>query len=667
MTRTISVAAQWALYGKALDAQGYRVVACSGGELDRANFSDAISRFALGALDNLPQASVSYLQPATRPGGSYLALAIHWFAVPGQRHANGVLPLDDLGRQTAFTSYFATPYKVLADEGVSYLDLYQALRAVTLPVTDGPPEPVTITLAAPAVPAIGELEMRAAALLLTGTPVCVLGAEQTTMLERLAFIDTVMALLPYGFRARMTAATWTKATNSGHRFRLFFSSAPRSAQQPDHVLHWDQPEEAPVPRGYAQDYIETLDDKLSPVARLRELTTEIGFGAKAATQALELLDGTRLRATRRPALPARRDSRSASTSASGQAGEARAGGPRNRRAPGTPAAVAADPTAAGARAGASPEADPNERALRECADYVADENATGLRSSIRWLENQAKTAVIDDGRRGSYRSLIARYRLLDPHPALKKQEGELYAALLSLAFGRPLGYQGYCRVEQCLSIEPGNRPHAALLTAMERGGFAEPVAATLVLGHLDPGKLHKWLRSGRVDAVRLISLLGGTWRYDAHAEALCEATLAYLRLCPDLYDPGEVRTALRQRGFLARSLYLRHPGDEQYQFSALHELLQAAYPGGLDRAAILQVLTGSSHPPTPALFAAVMKLLVVPGDWELACRAYLHGSATLIGVDRATSAELLERVPDLLQSDAYADTRPAPVDRFTAR
>lgn len=48
MTSTISVGAQWALEGKQPDGEGYRILACSTGELDRANFADAISRFQLG-------------------------------------------------------------------------------------------------------------------------------------------------------------------------------------------------------------------------------------------------------------------------------------------------------------------------------------------------------------------------------------------------------------------------------------------------------------------------------------------------------------------------------------------------------------------------------------------------------------------------------------------
>ena len=628
MTGTLAVSAQWALHGKVADAQGYKVVACSTGELDRANFTDAIGRFALGALDTLPQASVSYLQPATRPGGSYLAVAVHWFAVPGQRYADGVLPLDDFGRQTAFTSYFCVPYQQLAESGVSYLELYQAFSAVTLPASDGPPAQVAVSAAGAAIPAIGELALRAAALLLTGTPVCVLGAEQTAMRERLAFIDTVMALLPYGFRARMTAATWTKATNRDHKFRLFFSSAPRSARPTDHVLVWDQPERAPLPSGHALDYIDTLDDKLSPVARLRELTTELGFGPKAATQALELLDGTRPGRPRRQAPAPAGPAMTAATARPGGAGPGGAG-----------------PT----------EPDPNEKVLRDCADAIRAGNAAALRSSVRWLENQARTAALDETRRAAYRRLITRLGLLAPHPELRKQEGELYAALLAVAFRRPLSYQGYCQAEKCLQAEPGSLLHPALLNAMDRSGLADPVVTALVLDQLDTARLNQWLRSGRVDAAGLVGLLAEQWPHDSHAQTFCDVVLVYLRTCPDRYHTGELRGTLREHGFLARPLARRHPDNEQYQFYALHQLLLAAYPDGLDRAAIGDVLAGpAGPPPTAALFAAVLKLLTAPGDWELACQAYSYGSATLLGVDRVSAAQLRERVPGLRRTAPLA-------------
>ena len=53
----ISVRAQWALHGKVLDDEGYQVVACSNGDLSRANFADALGRFTPGQLASLPHLS----------------------------------------------------------------------------------------------------------------------------------------------------------------------------------------------------------------------------------------------------------------------------------------------------------------------------------------------------------------------------------------------------------------------------------------------------------------------------------------------------------------------------------------------------------------------------------------------------------------------------------
>ena len=292
---------QWALHGKVLDDEGYRVIACSNGDLSRANFADALGRFTLGQLAALPQASVSYLQPATRsPGGGYLALAIHWFAASGQRYADGVGQVDNQGRVTTFTSYFCAPYASLAPHGTTYLDMYRAFSAVTLPVRDGPPREVPVTPATRQIPGIDALAMRVAPLLLTGAPVCVLGADETSLEERLRFIDTVMGLLPYGFRARMAAATWTRPTHRDHRFRLFFSSEPRASEKPDQIVYWGEPELARIPGGDAGHYYGWLADKVTPLASLAQMYRELGFGDSADTEALRLVDEVRL--WRRPRL-----------------------------------------------------------------------------------------------------------------------------------------------------------------------------------------------------------------------------------------------------------------------------------------------------------------------------------------------------------------------------
>src|ERR1700722_5865430 len=131
---------------------------------------------------------------------------------------------------------------------------------------------------------------RGAALLLTGTPACVLNAEDTSLDDRLAFIDWVMDLLPYGFRARMAAATWTRAPFRDHKFRLYFSAAPR---QGDHVVHWGQPDRAALPEGPVRDYFGQLEKSASQLTRLAspaEDAPDLRFDNKAAIRALELID-----------------------------------------------------------------------------------------------------------------------------------------------------------------------------------------------------------------------------------------------------------------------------------------------------------------------------------------------------------------------------------------
>ena len=166
----IVVEAQWALYGKATGASGDRVLACSAGDLAVANFADAISRFQLGALPELPQVSVSYAQPV-KSGRSFLALAIHKAAGQGQ------LALDDAGRPVTYTNYFCLPYGPLAASGVTYQAIHEALRDLRLPAAPGATLRVTIAVPPWQPPVIDPLALRVAALLLTGRSVCVLRAQ----------------------------------------------------------------------------------------------------------------------------------------------------------------------------------------------------------------------------------------------------------------------------------------------------------------------------------------------------------------------------------------------------------------------------------------------------------------------------------------------------------
>ncbi len=505
MTGVMTVVdAQWALYGKALSPAEDRVLACSTGDLAMVNFKDAITRFQLGTLHSLPQVSVSYAQTAT-PNRNYLALAIHKPADRGQ------VTLDEDGRPITYTNYFCLPYAPLADAGITYLAMHDAVRSLRLPTADGPPMRVSVTGQSLPPPAVDLLAMRVAALLLTGRSVCVLQAQHVPLDGRLGFIDSVMTLLPFGFRAKMTAATWTRATYRDHRFRLFFSDAPRAGHRRDYVVSWGHPETAVITPadGAAHEYLSWLEaTMIRPVARLTQLNDACGFGDVAVKNAIKVV-------TQPAAEPA---------------------GPFSGPLPGSAASPGSEP-------------EPGSVPAPEPADATA---ASGLRAAA-------------------------------------------------------------------LSFWEAREAH--------------------------PKRLTRWFASGQVDAVRLVTLLAAEHGSPGDTRMICDLTLHYLETTQRNVRSPALRQALREHGFLARVLAADGVGDDQYQVTALARFLKAAYPNGLDRPAIMQVLANGGAPPTPALLAAVLMLLVRPKDAHLAREAYARGSVTLLNLGPDTAGPLTDRLP----------------------
>jgi hypothetical protein len=386
-----------------------------------------------------------------------------------------------------------------------------------------------------------------------------------------------------------------------------------------------------VPDREAGEYFDWLQDNIGQLARLTDLTHEMGFSPKYALQALESVLGVRhrLQFRTRPLSYAPAD----------------------------------------APASQSPQGDIGEETLVYCAEHVKLANMTRLRSDITFLRKFAEGDIGDDWR-VRYRDLIASLGLLRPGFLIDdKYEERLYGALLRIAFGTPLGYEAYCWAEDCAGVAPGETPHRELLVAIARAGMAEPAVSAIVYWHLrktDARKVSKWLVSGEVDAAALIGLLAGDWTYPEHARIVCDLTLEYLKRAPELYQPQQVRLALRQHGFLARALQVRYPDKDQYQVHALYRFLTAAYPQAaatpgqdLSKAAILQILNGTGAPPTPALLSAVLMLLHKPGAWQLAWNAYIHGSLTLANFDEPTLARLRARLPHI-DAATVSSTRPRP-------
>ncbi|XVQ86813.1 hypothetical protein ACQP2K_05140 [Microbispora siamensis] len=211
---------EWALEGKRPGSYDeYGLLEWSDGRLDREVFDKLRHRYAASTAGDLPQVTIGTARISENGEISYyLVLAIREWS--GHR--------DFANRKIAYTRWFYVPYEQLVDQPVSYTALYTAFAA--LPLEPRPPLTVAVPPYDPEALSPGPDTLSAAALLLNGRPVCVIGADAVPMIDRLRFADTVAALLPYGTRTRFTAATWTSST-SEHSIKLSFARyAPEGAQ-----------------------------------------------------------------------------------------------------------------------------------------------------------------------------------------------------------------------------------------------------------------------------------------------------------------------------------------------------------------------------------------------------------------------------------------------------
>ncbi|MFC6880234.1 MULTISPECIES: hypothetical protein [Actinomadura] len=263
--------AGWALFGKRPgSSDDYGVLTSSREPFTPAGFTRILRRYAVGTPpahrsgeDALPWVTISWVGEAP---DRYLGMAIQDWS----DHRDGA------GRPVAFTKYVCIPYKEVAEAPVSYTALYRALLRVELPM-DGPDHD-RITLNAPEY-APSELArdidrfgrttvMRTAALLLDGRA-DVLHAGDASLADRLAFLDAVAALLPYGYRADFTAATW--ATGAADKIRFAFT---RRARDGAREVSWRGAAEPGRLSATAENYLRKLADLL---ARGRDLPWLVAY------------------------------------------------------------------------------------------------------------------------------------------------------------------------------------------------------------------------------------------------------------------------------------------------------------------------------------------------------------------------------------------------------
>src|SRR6516225_8273085 len=99
---SVTVAAEWAFWGKTASDRGYRLLSCSEGTLKPDEFTELLTRYSPGTLDRLPQVAISWSPQGDQ---SFLGIAIHDRAEQGFYDAEG--------REIVFTRYFCVPYRDL--------------------------------------------------------------------------------------------------------------------------------------------------------------------------------------------------------------------------------------------------------------------------------------------------------------------------------------------------------------------------------------------------------------------------------------------------------------------------------------------------------------------------------------------------------------------------
>src|ERR1700722_11032539 len=170
----VPVVAEWALWGARYgDGPGYRLLEFSEGAIPRDVFVEVIlRRFLTDAVDQ-PQVIIGGFSPGAN--GRYLGIAIN------DRDERAP---DSAGRPAMLTSFYCVPFDQLAAGSVSYQAMYERFRDSPLPVAGQ--RPLQTSLAgAPQGLRPPRLALQAAAELLTGRPVCILGAEHVPLRERL--------------------------------------------------------------------------------------------------------------------------------------------------------------------------------------------------------------------------------------------------------------------------------------------------------------------------------------------------------------------------------------------------------------------------------------------------------------------------------------------------
>jgi hypothetical protein len=569
-----AVMAEWALWGKERDESAYRVLRCSAGTFGLDDFHGIISRYASGNKEMLPQYTVCWI-PAGAADQGYLAVGIHELADADPRLSGG-RPRTAGGREIEYVRLFCVRYAELAERGVRYTDLVEAVRGYQLQA-DGQPQPIPVTLPETAkpssLPPFLQLAENVATLLLTTRPVCILGAEDADAEDRLHFIDLVMSLLPYGLRTTLSASTWASSTAKDLKLRLFFANAMRDDEGWTHHVTWGLPGEL----------VFAATDDRAPLLYLNWLR------ASASRAEAEL------------------------------AGDIRP--------------VRFSPADIRQMIATLPKDKSVEDTLGELANLLRHGDQAAVPAVVRRLRRYT-TSQPDPAEREAYLQIIAKLGLLRSHPGIHpRTQASIYRVLLTLAFETLLSYRSYCRIEDAA----GGPPRGALRTEMLKQLEFATYVPWLLTARAEPAFTDEQLMEGLAEqgisaSTPLYELQrsAGNLRPE-HRPVIYDFAMRYL-----ITHAGDPRAELKRRGYHANTLEDVFPHDRQARRTRLEETLKLVFgEPPLRKGQIKELFESPATRPTKALEAAVKSLSpakAAPFIDEQAASAWMRQGSRAAGV-----------------------------------
>ncbi len=548
----LTLLTEWALWGKDQANTGYHIMHCSRGELTAGIFSEIITRYGSGVKPSLPQCTVCWI-PDRHGRPEYLAVAIHEIA-DRNLPSHGGRSRNVGGRIVEYVRLFCFRFADVAEFGASYTDLVRAVRDI--PLLPGEANAGLIPVTLPPVPEVPtpddaehQLAQNVALALLARAPVCVLDADGVSVMRRLAFIDQVMSLLPFGLRATLSASTWASTTVQDLKLRLYFSNAPMEDGGRTSHVQWARPGQFALPPDAeaARLYRDWLREaRPGAIDQLVFSADPLRFTETDELQMLSLLPS--------------------------------------------------DKTVADTLAELSPRLD------------AADQAAVSaiVRRLKRHLGGQRDTAD-----RALCRSLILKNGLFRDAKLNGNVKKSVYRMLLSLGFDTPLSYAGYLEIEDSVGSPPGWFLRQVLLDG--NLDFLGCVHVALAGPGYGNEQLRETFLSSNFPAVRLLSLLEQeieTIR-PRHRQNLIDFTLWYLSHPPDVIERGPAenpKAELLEHGLLTDLLARAFSRDQTMQEDRLAGILRYVYGERLSPGDIRQIFEAPGLYPSPAIEAAVARL-----------------------------------------------------------